>query len=70
MDPRGASLLVWSLAQCLAFFKMLGAHGGKFDPEIVVATIESMWKGLAPRTARRPKGAAVARRRLAQPVER
>ena len=49
VDPRGASLLVWSLAQSIAFFEKLGAHGGKFDPEIIHATIECLWKGLAPR---------------------
>jgi len=50
VDPAGASLLVWSLAQALAFFERLGAHGGKFDPEIVRATIDCMWTGLAPPT--------------------
>jgi AcrR family transcriptional regulator len=56
VDPRGASLLVWSLAQSIAFFEKLGAHGGKFDPEIIHATIECLWKGLAPRPrARKPR---------------
>jgi AcrR family transcriptional regulator len=52
VDPRGASLLVWSFAQAIAFFERLGAHGGKFDPEIIHATIECIWKGLAPHSAR------------------
>lgn len=56
VDPRGASLLVWSLAQSLAFFEKLGAHGGKFEPEIINATIDCMWRGLAPRSPRaRPR---------------
>ncbi|HTX36370.1 MAG TPA: helix-turn-helix domain-containing protein [Bryobacteraceae bacterium] len=55
VDPRGASLLVWSLAQALAFFERLGAHGGKFDPEIIESAIECMWKGLAPKPHRRRK---------------
>lgn len=52
VDPRGAALLVWSLAQSIAFFEKLGAHHGKFDPEIIHATIECMWQGLAPRSRR------------------
>ena len=57
VDPRGASLLVWSLAQAIAFFERLGAHGGQFDPEIIHSTIECMWKGLAPRRRRRKRSA-------------
>jgi AcrR family transcriptional regulator len=55
VDPRGASLLVWSLAQSLAFFEKLGAHGGKFDPEIIRSTIDCMWQGMAPKPRRRRK---------------
>lgn len=49
VDPRGAALVVWSVAQGVAFFERLGAHGGKFPPEVIRWTIESMWKGLAPK---------------------
>jgi len=52
VDPRGASLLIWSFAQAIAFFERLGAHGGKFDPEILQVAVECMWKGLAPRRRR------------------
>ena len=55
VDPRGASLLVWSLAQSIAFFERLGAHEGRFDPEIIHTTIDCMWKGLSPRHRRSPK---------------
>jgi len=55
VNPAAASLLVWSLAQAIAFFERLGAHGGKFDPQIVQATIDCMWTGLAPRPPRRSK---------------
>jgi len=48
-EPGAAALLVWSTAQSLAFFERLGAHRGKFQPEIIDATIECMWKGLAPK---------------------
>jgi len=57
VDARGAALLVWSLAQSIAFFEKLGAHDGRFDPEIIDATIECMWRGLAPRPARPRKPA-------------
>ncbi|MGA2134335.1 MAG: helix-turn-helix domain-containing protein [Bryobacteraceae bacterium] len=64
VDPRGASLLIWCLAQSIAFFEKLGAHHGQFDPEIIRATIDCMWQGLAPkpprhtsRKARHPKTA-------------
>ncbi len=60
IDPRGASLLVWSFAQSIAFFEKLGAHGGKFDPEIIQSTIECMWKGLQPRTPPARKSRATA----------
>jgi AcrR family transcriptional regulator len=54
VDPRGASLLIWTFAQAIAFFEKLGAHGGKFDPEIIQATIDCIWKGLAPQK-RKPR---------------
>jgi|SRR5579862_6782812 len=62
VDPRGASLLVWCLAQSIAFFEKLGAHDGHFDPSIIQATIDCLWTGLAPRSPEperkpRPKGA-------------
>jgi len=53
VDMRGASLLVWSLAQSLAFFEKLGAHHGKFEPEIVQSAIDCIWTGLAPKPRRR-----------------
>lgn len=49
VDPGGAALLVWSTAHAVAFFERLGAHGGKFDPEIVRRTVQCLWDGLAPK---------------------
>jgi len=49
IDAGAAALLVWSTAQAIAFFERLGAHGGRFDPEIVRKTIACMWQGLAPK---------------------
>ncbi len=46
--PGAAALLVWSTAHTIAFFESLGAHGGKFDTEVIRATIRAMWQGLAP----------------------
>jgi AcrR family transcriptional regulator len=48
VDPRGASLLLWTFAQGLAFFEKLGAHDGTFDPEIIQATLDCVWTGLSP----------------------
>src|SRR5258708_3027589 len=47
VDPGAAALLMWSTAHCIAFFEHLGAHGGQFDPRIIRATIDCLWKGLA-----------------------
>ena len=30
VDPGAAALMVFSLAQCMAFFERMGAHGGRF----------------------------------------
>jgi AcrR family transcriptional regulator len=62
VDPRGASLLVWSFAQSIAFFERLGAHGGKFDPDILDATIECMWRGLAPKSQSRKRPSPAGKR--------
>ncbi|MBZ5727541.1 MAG: TetR/AcrR family transcriptional regulator [Acidobacteriia bacterium] len=48
VDPGGAALLVWSTAQTIAFFERLGAHDGKFDPEIIRRTVQCLWDGLKP----------------------
>ena len=48
-DPGGAALLVWSTALAVAFFERLGAHDGKFDPEVIRKTVRCMWDGLKPR---------------------
>ncbi|MBI4903298.1 MAG: TetR/AcrR family transcriptional regulator [Acidobacteria bacterium] len=43
-----AALVVWSIANTVVFFEYLGAHGGKFQPDIVMATVRCAWDGLAP----------------------
>jgi AcrR family transcriptional regulator len=61
VDARGASLLVWSFAQAIAFFERLGAHGGKFAPDVIKSAIDCMWKGLAPKPRRRKSRSARSR---------
>jgi len=58
VDARGASLLVWSFAQAIAFFEKLGAHGGQFDPEIIRCAIDCIWQGLAPGPPRNSRAKA------------
>ena len=48
VDPGAAALLIWSTANTIAFFERMGAHDGKFNPEVIHKTIEAMWDGLAP----------------------
>lgn len=47
--PGAMALTIWSTAHSIAFFEHLGAHGGKFDPAIVQATMDALWDGLGPR---------------------
>jgi AcrR family transcriptional regulator len=49
VDPGAAALLVWSTAQTVAFFERLGAHGGQFERELIRATVQCLWDGLAPK---------------------
>lgn len=48
VHPGAAALLVWSMAQTIAFFERLGAHDGRFDRQIIRAAVQCLWKGLAP----------------------
>ena len=48
VDPGAAALLVWGTAQTVAFFERLGAHGGRFDAEMIRRTVRCMWRGLDP----------------------
>ena len=54
VNPGAAALLIWSIAHCIAFFEQLGAHGGRFDPNIIHETIRCAWDGLAPRQSQIP----------------
>jgi AcrR family transcriptional regulator len=43
--PGPVALLLWSLAHAIAFYERLGAHGGRFEPEMIRACVRSMWAG-------------------------
>ncbi len=44
-----AALTVWSTAMTVAFFELLGAHGGRMDASIVEAAVDCFWRGLEPK---------------------
>lgn len=48
VHPGAAALTVWSTAMTVAFFELLGAHGGRMDPAIIEATVDCFWHGLKP----------------------
>ena len=48
VDPGGAALLVFSLAESVAFFERLGAHDGHMPDEVLERAIETLWRGFAP----------------------
>jgi AcrR family transcriptional regulator len=48
VDPGAAALLVFALAQSVAFFERMGAHDGRMPDAVLERTIEAMWRGIAP----------------------
>jgi AcrR family transcriptional regulator len=48
VDPGSAALLVFALAQSVAFFERMGAHDGRMPDVILERTIETLWRALAP----------------------
>jgi AcrR family transcriptional regulator len=55
VDPGGAALTIFALAQSIAFFEQMGAHGGRMPDEVLRRAIRSLWDGFAPRRrTRRP----------------
>ena len=48
VDPGAAALLVFALAQSVAFFERMGAHDGRMPDEVLERSIEALWQGLAP----------------------
>jgi AcrR family transcriptional regulator len=48
VDPGSAALLVFALAQSVAFFERMGAHDGRMPDIVLEQTIETLWRALAP----------------------
>lgn len=48
VDPGAAALLLIASAHSIAIFERLGAHGGRFQPEMVRRTVRCLWQGLSP----------------------
>lgn len=54
-DPAGAALLLLGTMRSVASFERLGAHGGKFDPEIIRRTVRTLWNGVRPAQPQAPQ---------------
>ncbi len=52
VHPGAAALMVLGVAQTIAFFERMGAHGGRFPPELLRRGLRCLWDGLAPPTSR------------------
>jgi AcrR family transcriptional regulator len=64
VDPGAAALVVFSVAECVAFFERMGAHGGQMPPELIERAMACLWNGLAPRLPeRKAKPRSLPRRR-------
>jgi AcrR family transcriptional regulator len=48
VDPGAAALLVFALAESVAFFERMGAHDGRMPDEVLERSIEALWRGFAP----------------------
>lgn len=59
VDPGAAALVVLAVAECVAFLERMGAHGGRFPPELLTRAVACLWEGLkpAPPAPDRPKPA-------------
>ncbi len=55
VDPGAAALMVLGVAQTIAFFERMGAHGGHFPPELLRRGLRCLWDGLAPRPRSTPR---------------
>jgi AcrR family transcriptional regulator len=48
VDPGAAAFLVFALAESVAFFERMGAHGGRMPDEVLERSIDALWRGIAP----------------------
>ncbi len=49
VDPGAAAMLVFALAQSVAFFERMGAHDGRMPDVVLEQSIEALWQGLSPK---------------------
>lgn len=61
VDPGGAALLLFAVAECVAFFERMGAHGGRLPDILVERAMRCLWVGLAPARPRKRRS-TIARR--------
>lgn len=52
-DPGAAALTIVALAQSIAFFEHMGAHDGRFPPEILRRAVDCLWNGLSSSPSKR-----------------
>jgi AcrR family transcriptional regulator len=50
-DPGAAALAVIAIAQCVAFFEHMGAHGGRMPTDLIRRAVDCVWTGLEPEAA-------------------
>jgi len=48
VEPGAAALLVFALAQSVAFFEAMGAHDGRMPDVVLERSIETLWSGIGP----------------------
>lgn len=48
VDPGAAALMLIALAECIAFFERIGAHGGHLPAELLERAVRCLWDGMAP----------------------
>lgn len=58
VDPGAAALAIIAIAECVAFFEHMGAHGGRMPPELIRRAVACVWAGLAPDSPKAPRPAA------------
>ncbi|MDH5589910.1 MAG: TetR/AcrR family transcriptional regulator [Gemmatimonadota bacterium] len=52
-DPNMTALTLFTTMHSLAFMERLGAHGGRFEDEVVRMMVRTLWDGVAPGRPRR-----------------
>jgi hypothetical protein len=49
VDAGASAMLVFALAQSVAFFERMGAHDGRMPDVVLERSIEALWQGLSPK---------------------